>query len=65
MRSRAAGSVPGSAAVIEVEYTDNGGAAFAAACRERGDRIPVLLRDADVVPRGNAAYRAQWCVAQN
>ncbi|UPK75943.1 endo alpha-1,4 polygalactosaminidase [Nocardioidaceae bacterium SCSIO 66511] len=47
--------------VIEIEYTDNGRRAFKRACRKRGDRISVLLRDRDVVPRGKPAYRYRWC----
>ncbi|UYM03804.1 endo alpha-1,4 polygalactosaminidase [Solicola gregarius] len=47
--------------VIEIEYTDNGRRAFKRACRKRGGRISVLLRDRDVVPRGNPAYRYRWC----
>lgn len=47
--------------VIEIEYTDNGRAAYAAACRARGRSISVLLRDRDVVPRGRRAYRSRSC----
>ncbi len=47
--------------VIEIEYTDNGSAAFAAACAERGDEIAVLLRDRDALPAGADGYVAEWC----
>jgi Glycoside-hydrolase family GH114 len=47
--------------VIEIEYTDNGRKAFARACRARGTRISVILRDRGVVPTGNPAYRYQDC----
>ncbi|RIQ17816.1 endo alpha-1,4 polygalactosaminidase [Jiangella rhizosphaerae] len=49
--------------VIEIEYTDNGRAAFDAACAARGDRISVLLRDRDVVPAGAAGHVSEWCAA--
>lgn len=49
------------AAVIEIEYTDNGRAAFAAACAARGTRISVLLRDRDVVPAEADGYVSEWC----
>lgn len=47
--------------LIEIEYTDNGRAAFARACRARGGSVSVLLRDRDVVPRGTAGYVSRWC----
>lgn len=47
--------------VIEIEYTDNGRKAFRRACRKRGTRISVLLRDRDVVRPRNPAYRYRWC----
>lgn len=47
--------------VIEIEYTDNGRDAFAAACAARGDDISVLLRDRDVVPADAAGYVSEWC----
>jgi hypothetical protein len=49
--------------VIEIEYTDTPRAAFAAACRARGSRISVQLRDRDVVPRNASGYRAEWCTS--
>ena len=47
--------------VIEIEYTDNGRKAFTAACKARGSRISVILRDRDVVKRGRSAYRYSVC----
>lgn len=47
--------------VIEIEYTDNGRAYYRAACRARGDRISIILRDRDVVPRGEKAYVYRAC----
>jgi hypothetical protein len=47
--------------VIEIEYTDNGEDAFAAACADHGDRISVILRDRDVVPRGDPGYVYRAC----
>ncbi|MGX1598343.1 endo alpha-1,4 polygalactosaminidase [Dietzia maris] len=46
--------------VIEIEYTDGSGE-FNAACRARGDRISILLRDRDVVPRGETGYVSRHC----
>lgn len=46
---------------IEIEYTDGGRRAYRKACRVRGDRISVLLRDRDVVPRGHSRYRYRSC----
>lgn len=47
--------------VIEVEYTDNGMAAFNRACALRGGEISILLRDRGVVPRGDPDYVSRWC----
>jgi Glycoside-hydrolase family GH114 len=47
--------------VFEIEYTDNGRAAYATACRRRGARISVILRDRDVVPRGTRGYVYKAC----
>ncbi|WP_432561383.1 endo alpha-1,4 polygalactosaminidase [Kineococcus sp. SYSU DK003] len=47
--------------VVEIEYTDDGEEFFTAACAVRGGRVSVLLRDRDVVPRGEAGYRYEWC----
>ena len=47
--------------VLEVEYTDTARAAFDEACRARGDRIAVVLRDRDVVPRGQPGYTDETC----
>ena len=47
--------------VVEVEYTDNPRSAYEDACRARGDRISVVLRDRDVVPRGRPGYTDDAC----
>ncbi len=53
--------------VYEIEYTDNqrsgdGGLGwYNAACRARGASISVILRDRQVTPFGNAAYRYSYC----
>ncbi len=47
--------------VIEIEYTDNGRAAFARACADRAGKISILLRDRDVVTRGTESYKAKAC----
>ncbi|WP_375480956.1 endo alpha-1,4 polygalactosaminidase [uncultured Jatrophihabitans sp.] len=47
--------------VIEIEYIDNGRAAFARACKARGRSISVILRDRDVVPRGDRDYYYRHC----
>ncbi len=47
--------------VIEIEYTDNGRTAFRRACRARGSRISVLLRDRDLVPRHRKGYVYRTC----
>jgi hypothetical protein len=47
--------------VIEIEYTDNGRSAFRSACRLRGSRISIILRDRDVVPRGSRGYTYRAC----
>lgn len=49
------------AAVVEVEYTDNGVPAFEEACRERAGEHPILLRDRDVVPRGEPGHVSRHC----
>jgi hypothetical protein len=47
--------------VIEIEYTDYPRQVFTAACAARGGRISIVLRDRDVVPRGDAGYVERWC----
>lgn len=47
--------------VIEIEYTDAGSGPFDSACRARGSRISILLRDRDVVPRGEPGYVSRSC----
>lgn len=49
------------ARVYEIEYTDNGRAAYREACRARGAKISVILRDRNVVPRGARAYVYKAC----
>jgi hypothetical protein len=47
--------------VIEIEYTDNPIAAYRRACRLRGGRISIILRDRDVTPRGSRRYVYRHC----
>ncbi|WP_228514676.1 endo alpha-1,4 polygalactosaminidase [Frondihabitans sp. VKM Ac-2883] len=47
--------------VIEIEYTDNARSAYTAACATQGKTISVILRDRDVVPSGDSAYRYEYC----
>lgn len=47
--------------VYEIEYTDNGADAFPEACAAQGESISVLLRDRDVVPRGDDGYVSESC----
>jgi hypothetical protein len=47
--------------VIEIEYTDNPRSAYTRACRARAGHISILLRDRNVTPRGNRAYRYSHC----
>jgi hypothetical protein len=47
--------------VIEIEYTDNGKAAFARACTARRDRISIELLDRDVRPAGTRGHVRRWC----
>lgn len=47
--------------VIEIEYTDNARSAYTKACAAQGKNISVILRDRDVVAKGNAAYRYEYC----
>lgn len=47
--------------VIEIEYTDNGRAAYARACEKRAGRISIMLRDRDVVPRGSRGHVHRTC----
>jgi hypothetical protein len=46
---------------FEIEYTDNGRAAYAKACAIRGAEISVILRDRNVVPRGSKGYVYKAC----
>jgi hypothetical protein len=47
--------------VFEIEYTDNGRAAYATACADRGRQISIILRDRNVTPRGAKPYVYQAC----
>ncbi len=47
--------------VIEIEYTDNARSAYTKACAAQGRTISVILRDRDVVPKGDSAYRYEYC----
>lgn len=47
--------------VIEIEYSDNPLNAYTRACRARGAKISIILRDRDVVPKGDLAYRYRAC----
>ena len=47
--------------VIEIEYTDNARSAYTKACAAQGKNISVILRDRDVVPSGESAYRYEAC----
>jgi hypothetical protein len=47
--------------VYEIEYTDNGTAAFREACGERGGRISIILRDRDVVAAATPGYHYEFC----
>jgi glycosyl hydrolase family 114 len=47
--------------VLEVEYTDNGLGAFTAACRARGRRISIVLRDRDLAPAGQPGHTYRSC----
>jgi hypothetical protein len=47
--------------VFEIEYTDYGRAAYKKACAKRGAEISIILRDRNVVPRGNKHYVYKAC----
>lgn len=47
--------------VIEIEYTDNGRAAYARACAARAGEMSIMLRDRDVVPAGKPGYVYKTC----
>jgi hypothetical protein len=47
--------------VVEIEYTDNPRSAYENACRARGARISIVLRDREVVPRGRPGYASEAC----
>ena len=47
--------------VIEIEYTDTARSAFTKSCSARGKNISVILRDRNVVAKGQAAYHYEYC----
>jgi hypothetical protein len=47
--------------VFEIEYTDNGRAAYKTACAARGAEISIILRDRNVTPRGSKHYFYKAC----
>lgn len=47
--------------VIEVEYVEDGVEVFERACARRGGEVSVLLRDRDVVPRGEPGHVSRSC----
>jgi hypothetical protein len=47
--------------VIEIEYTDNGKAAYTSSCTARGASLPIIYRDRDVVPKGTSGYHYEYC----
>ena len=47
--------------VLEIEYADNGRAAFAAACATRRGTMSIILRDRDLTPAGHPDHVYQAC----
>lgn len=47
--------------VIEIEYTDYARSYYTKACAAQGKTISVILRDRDVVAKGQSAYRYEAC----
>ena len=47
--------------VIEIEYTDNPRSAYTRTCRAHSGRFSIILRDRDVVPRGQHGYHYEHC----
>jgi hypothetical protein len=47
--------------VIEIEYTDNPKSAYTTACAAQGKTISVILRDRDVVAKGQSGYHYEYC----
>lgn len=47
--------------VVEIEYTDNGRSAYRTACQARAGQHPIMLRDRDVVAKGERGYVFQHC----
>ena len=49
------------ARVLEVEYTDNPRSAYTRACATRHGRASIILRDRDVVAKGQPDYTYSYC----
>jgi hypothetical protein len=47
--------------VIEIEYTDNPRSAYTQACAAQGRSISVILRDRNVVAKGQSGYKYEYC----
>ncbi|WP_375476179.1 endo alpha-1,4 polygalactosaminidase [uncultured Jatrophihabitans sp.] len=47
--------------VLEIEYTDNGRAAYRRACAAHGKKMSIILRDRELVPRGHRGYYYKSC----
>lgn len=47
--------------MIEIEYTDTDRSYFEKACAARGDKIPIALKDRDLVPPGQPAHHFELC----
>ena len=47
--------------VIEIEYTDTARSAFLTSCSAQGKNISVILRDRNVVARGQSTYHYEYC----
>ena len=47
--------------VIEIEYTDTARSAFTTSCSAQGKNISVILRDRNVVAKGQSAYHYEYC----
>lgn len=54
-------TTPYSNNVIEIEYTDNPRSAYTAACAAQGQTVSVILRDRDVVAKGQSGYTYEYC----
>ncbi len=47
--------------VYEIEYTDNPESAYTDACADHGATVSIILRDREVVPRGDPDYVYRAC----